>query len=76
MKNTDKFDNLYMLGVKAMEERLCELEKRIEKLELENKKMKRNKIITSIVTIVFIIAIALIYIFVISKIFNNYTNIF
>jgi len=59
-----------------MEEKLKELEKRVSELELINKKMKRNRIITSIITFIFILAIAMLYIFVISKIFNNYTNLF
>jgi len=59
-----------------MEEKLIELEKRVSELELINKKMKRNRIITSIITFIFILAIAMLYIFVISKIFNNYTNLF
>ena len=58
-----------------IEEKIKELEKRIENLELINKKMKRNRIITSIITILFILSIALLYIFVISKIFNIYTTI-
>lgn len=56
--------------------KIIDLEKRISDLELVNKKMKRNKIITSIITFIFILAIALIYILLISKIFNNYTNLF
>ena len=59
-----------------MEEKIIELEKRISKLELINKKNKRNKIIASIITIVFVVTIMVLYIFVFSKIFNNYTNIF
>ena len=65
-----------MVEDRYMEERLIELEKRVSKLELINKKMKRNRIITFIITSIFIIGIAMLYIFVISKIFNNYTNLF
>lgn len=59
-----------------MEEKLIELEKRVTNLELINKKLKKNRIITSIITFIFILAIVLLYIFVISKAFNNYTNLF
>lgn len=59
-----------------MEEKLIELEKRVSELELINKKMKRNRTITSIITIIFIITVALLYIFLISKVFNIYTDLF
>ncbi len=51
-------------------EKIMELENRIQALELHNKKMRRNKIITYIVTIVIIFVITLLYVNYISRISN------
>lgn len=56
--------------------KIIELEKRVNCLEIINKKNRRNKLITSIITIIFVITIILIYTYIISKIYNNYTNLF
>lgn len=59
-----------------MEKKLIELEKRVTELELINKKNKRNKKLTFIITVIFLITIMVLYIFVFSKIVNNYTVFF
>lgn len=62
--------------IKELNKKIFELEKRVNDLEIINKKNRRNKLITSIITVVFLIAIILIYTYIISKIYGNYTNLF
>jgi len=50
------------------------LENRVNELEKNNRRMKINKIVTTIIMIVFAIIIAIVYINLISKIYGNYTN--
>ena len=59
-----------------LNKKIVELENRVNNLEMINKKSRRNKIIASLITLIFILVIAAIYVFVISKVFNNYINLF
>lgn len=59
-----------------LNKKLIELEKRVSNLEEINKKNNRNKLITTIMTIIFIIVVGTIFITLISKIYGQYTNLF
>lgn len=57
-----------------MEEKIIELEKRVKKLEDSEKKRKRNKIISTVLTLVLALIIGIAYAIIISNIYGNYTG--
>jgi len=64
------------MEINELNKKLIELEKRVSNLEEINKKNNRNKLITTIMTIIFIIVVGTIFIALISKIYGQYTNLF
>ena len=56
--------------------KINELEARVSKLELINKKRIRNKIITTIITVVLLVGISIAYVIIIYTIYSKYINLF
>jgi len=56
--------------------KIIELENRVSKLELINKKRIRNKIIATIVTVVLVLIIGIAYVIIIYTIYSKYLNLF
>jgi len=56
--------------------KINELEARVSKLELINKKRIRNKIIATIITVVLLVGISIAYIIIIYTIYSKYINLF
>ncbi len=54
-----------------LNEKVIELENRVKALELHNKRVLTFKIITSVITVIFVIIVALVYLYILSKTFNT-----
>ena len=63
-------------NINELNNKITELESRVSKLELINKKRIRNKIIATIVTVVLLIGISIAYVFIIYTIYSKYLNLF
>ena len=62
--------------IKELNDKINNLENRVTELEEIKRKRKVRKLSTSIITLVIVFAVIVIYIYLFSKIYGNYINMF